>query len=271
MGVRRIVNKMTMKEVVCLLYRARESFFSVQAEVVVRIVTHFWKKAHEIYDAERGVKSSTVWLYVPGLGNIARVTSFRKKLSLSKHGERTWTEKLWIKKPSQWRKEVDNGFIVINGDWWWVFHSIPKPRIYTNKLPIGYEKYAQPVEFVDVGPKSVEQAISEEPWLDPAWLLAYYNIEFVDEEVYLNRSALKVRALPKVPMKARGPEVPFCEADELEVWIDKERGVLLSLSAKSQTSEYEQIQIRKLEFDIPIEEALFTFPHDLKGKLYVVK
>ncbi len=101
--------------------------------------------------------------------------------------------------------------------------------------------------------------VNEVPLLDPAFLLASHEFEPGADVQYLGREALPVRAVPR-----KGKEVardPFFwgGADDYELLVDKERGVLLRYAARLREQEVAIAAVEHVVFDAPIPDDVFAF------------
>ncbi|MCX7844009.1 MAG: hypothetical protein N2507_01385 [Candidatus Bipolaricaulota bacterium] len=89
-----------------------------------------------------------------------------------------------------------------------------------------------------------------------------------EETLWAGRAALRVRARPKggrPPFPSR-----FFDADEVVLWMDQERGVVLRYQLWAQGRLFQVIEARAVEFDLPLPEELFAFPPDVKGPVLLL-
>jgi outer membrane lipoprotein-sorting protein len=263
-----------INEIVWLLYKARDNFTNVYAEFTYRFKPEIHRIACERYAAQKPKGSIGLWWRRFGLADIINALTHFKRTggqTVNNKKETVCVWKIWLKRPSQWRSEQVYGqnrsIFIINGDWWfWWFYGSRRLELHTNRIPSAYKKRAKVLKTPVGITTDVEEAISKELWLDPSPLLAYHILEPIGKVTYLGREAIKVRALHKKPAHELFPE-----ADDLEIWVDKERGVLLYYSAKFQGEIYAEAQVKEIIFDQHIDETVFSFPADVEGKLYLVK
>jgi hypothetical protein len=136
--------------------------------------------------------------------------------------------------------------IAVAGTWW---HLRPDGTAMTNA---GEEEPAQ----MSVGGEL-------EPLLEP-WSLAGALVLDADVEpaTAIGREALRARARPR-PGDDRHDgwrlHAIGWGADEYELVVDRERGVLLRAAARLGGEEFQVMEIEAIEFDAPIADAVFVF------------
>lgn len=95
--------------------------------------------------------------------------------------------------------------------------------------------------------------------LRPRHLLAALDLEVTGRSRLLGRAVIIVRGRPRPSTDRRGPG-PLMGADEVELAVDEERGVLLRLEARFDGAPYRRIVVTTVAFDEDLDGALFAFP-----------
>jgi hypothetical protein len=98
--------------------------------------------------------------------------------------------------------------------------------------------------------------------LDPACLVGLLDLEPRGRARRAGRNALRVLARPRRPTGGRDAwdiEALGEGADEYELEIDAERGVLLRLEARRDGLPFSIVEAEQIEFDEPIAAELFTY------------
>lgn len=93
--------------------------------------------------------------------------------------------------------------------------------------------------------------------LDTAMLSARFHLEAVGRRVVAGRRTVVVEGRPANP-RTVAPMGPLRGADQLELAVDVERGVLLSLVATLDDVPYFRLEIDDVAFDEPIDDDLFA-------------
>jgi hypothetical protein len=108
----------------------------------------------------------------------------------------------------------------------------------------------------------VERLVDEQPFLDPSFLLSTHILHVEGSTTHAGREAIRVKAIPRKSKETLAPEPFWVEADEYELLVDKERGILLRYSAKLDGHEYAADAAESVVFDELIPESVFSFTHD---------
>jgi outer membrane lipoprotein-sorting protein len=149
---------------------------------------------------------------------------------------------LWHERPARWRIEHsqtnDTTLTVVDGDSWWLYS--PSMGAVTNDGDPGH---------------SVGRA--GEHLLDPSELIPAHDFEVLGRAEMAGRSCIVVRARPR-PLDHGFHGAPP-GADELELLVDAERGVLLRQAARIEGEEYHVSEVLEIEFDLDIEPETFRF------------
>lgn len=170
--------------------------------------------------------------------------------------------RVWLQKPSRWRYESqevgrESAISIISGDYWWYYDPTDN-TLDTNVVPKGSGLHIRKSRIpLSDNLTSIESAIKEMPSLDPAFLLATHTLHLMGGAVHVGREALRVRAVPR--RRELIGDSFFWDADEYELLVDKERGILLRYSAKLDGQEYAVVSAESVVFDEPIPESTFSF------------
>lgn len=182
--------------------------------------------------------------------------------------EMTCHWQIWWRKPACWREDTqpsgEGKNIRIICDDRWLFYSAADQRLSTNTLPAGsphrqrIQRMRRPRGAAHIRP-SVEEAVNAVPLLDPSFLLASHDLEPVADIRFVEREALQVRAVFR-----RGKELacdPFfwSGADDYELLVDKERGILLRYAARLGEQEVAVAAVEHVVFDAAIPDDVFVF------------
>ena len=152
--------------------------------------------------------------------------------------------KCWIELPDRFREEGPEHVTVQNGDHWYTRH--PALGVATNE---------------DDPDRTITVADTLRHWIDPAPVLPLLRLAVEGAGSVAGRSALRARA---VPADGRGddPELGwlgYC-ADEWELLVDAERGVLLSTTARVSGEPFRTGEALHITFDEVFDESLFAVP-----------
>lgn len=242
---------MDRDRLVVLLYNAYESFSSIEA--LFRYT----------------LNSDLMGLAWERSGGAFHRRQTDPKVNKVKHYE--WH--VWHRKPNCWRfenKEQNKPLRinVINGEAWWL--STPNGELWTNVPPnkgrYSIEKNALPSPHYT----QVEYAIQEMPFLYPSFLLAMNLIIPMNSTNHAGREAIRIRAIPR---KNRGTALDdfWSIADEYDLLVDKEKGILLRYSAKLDGQEFAIASADFVLFDQQIPDSVFCLFPEPKMKIKVFK
>ncbi len=172
--------------------------------------------------------------------------------------------RLWIDNPSRFRQEIAtrapfSGPIVflLNGDIWW--QGYPSGVTVTNspkeQIPCGAEVkvLSRPVR---PDYKNAEYAILSQISLEPSWLISGLRMEPVGRMRYVGRETIRVQA---EPVQESDGWYWWKGADEYELLIDAERGILLRIEARRQGEGFAGVEVMDIEFDVSIPDSAFSF------------
>lgn len=94
--------------------------------------------------------------------------------------------------------------------------------------------------------------------IDPSFLLASHDILPLDEQLFLDRAVIHAQLVPRKG-KDYGFESYFWHStDEIDIWIDKERGTLLKYELKVNGYVFAYSTISKITFDSHIPDSIFS-------------
>ena len=230
----------SIAEVVGLLYSARNSFSTVRASM------RQW--FHDQGDREEG-----------GTASASRVEKTGSTLTIEVDSQ------LWIGNPTRFRQEIttrgspgDPTAYLLNGDTWWEYYSsgfvgtnAPREQI---PVEVDVTVRSEPVHPMY---EDAEYAIISQTPLDPSWLISGLWMEPGSRLRYAGREAIRVQAKP---IQEDNSEWYWWEgADEYELLVDVERGILLRIEARRHGKGFAGIEVTQIEFDVPIPEETFVF------------
>lgn len=246
---------MHLPDLLHLLYTAHHSFTTIQVAWRYRYQVEALAEMQARWAAQRGPKSVQP-LWAKGAGGVQSPS------------ERTMQWHIWWRKPDCWRDETElNGLgkniRVICQDRW-SFYSAAGQKLSTNTLPDGPQhqqrilRGRQPPGAGQIRPE-VEEAVNEVPLLDPAFLLASHELEPGADVQYAGREALQVRAIARKGRDVARDPFFWGGADDYELLVDKERGVLLRYAARLRGEEIAVAAVEHVVFDAPIPDDVFVF------------
>lgn len=174
--------------------------------------------------------------------------------------------RLWLVRPSRWRSEFDTPYgrvanIMRDGVWW----SSHVPETWPRQTWRARVDHALKRAGASLrGSPTLVGRRPRQPFATlfwPAALLEEFSWTAVSEDNWHGRSVSVLRCT-----SAGLDDTPLpVGADEYEVWLDQERGVLLRAVARSGSSEMGMIEMMDIVFDVPIDDAVFTAPHPGAG------
>jgi len=237
---------MKLGELLELLYSAYDRFQTIQID---------WQYQYDEASLNR-VQERWAAQFPPGSVGILRSSLGADS---ERHGEVRVYRKLWWRKPACWRSEEQiegrgNSITVLCDGVWWAAGSTGV--LYTNAPPKAPGVPVIQSEY----PPPLEDLIRAVPLLDPAFLLATHQLELVAEAVYANRPALQVRATYKKGKHRIHEAFFWASADEYDLLVDKEYGVLLRYAALLDGREFAVASVDQIRIDQPIPNEVFAFP-----------
>ena len=223
--------------VVSLLYGAQSGFTTVSAS------TRRWYKVEE--EKRRG------WLL--------RLEKTGRLLTKGDYRIRFWAEP-----PSRFRQERarhdsrETSVVVIDGEVWW--SSLSSKSVITNARMDQIDDSANvsvPKEAVGMEYQDAEDAILSQITLNPSWLISGLWMEPIGRRRYIDRAAIRVWG---EPIEEENSDWYWWDgADEYQLLIDAERGVLLRIGVFRNGEEFAGAEVTSIEFDRPIPDEIFRF------------
>jgi hypothetical protein len=105
---------------------------------------------------------------------------------------------------------------------------------------------------------TLEDRIDDIPLLDPSFLLTSHTLRPLANIVHAGRDAVQVQAVYRKGKSRIYEPMFWATADEYELLVDKERGVLLRYAAKLEGQEFAVATVNHLVFDEPIADTIFS-------------
>lgn len=179
--------------------------------------------------------------------------------------------RVWWQKPSCWRDEyeiIGHGRIirVIRGDKKWIFDSM-RGVVYTNVAPLQGSGYAKKK---DAHLQSIEDMLNEIAIISPSFLISSHELQIEDEIRYLDREAIRVHAIYIRGKTICQDKFFWSIADEYEIVVDKERGILLYYAAKFRDQKIAEASVKEVAFDESLSEELFSITVEPSIRVYLV-
>ena len=154
----------------------------------------------------------------------------------------TAESRVWMIPPDRIREESEGAVTVQRGSHWWMRH--PAFGEDTNDGAPG---------------RAITIAETVRPWVDPAPVLALLELSVLDTAQVAGHPALALRATARDGI---GADVGlawlgFC-ADEWELLVHAQRGVVLGTTARYQGEPFRIGEAVEIAFDEPLDDSLFT-------------
>ena len=152
--------------------------------------------------------------------------------------------KCWIQLPDRFREEGPDHVIVQAGDRWYTRH--PALGVATNE---------------DDPDRTITVADTLRHWIDPAPVFPLLSLSVEGEGSVAGRRALRGRAVP-ADGSGDDPELAWLGlcADEWELLVDAERGVILATTARVNGEPFRIGEALRITFDEAFDESLFAVP-----------
>jgi len=168
-------------------------------------------------------------------------------VSIGVEGERPATSEeltcLWVERPDRVRVEVEVEYLrtqVRNGGKLWVRMG-------------EWGTIEQDVEGAE-GEVGEHGAV-----LNPLGLAPGLEFELLGAGVVAGREGTRVRATPRESDEHFGFGLGAAGADEFELVVDRERGILLRSEARLRGEPFEIVEVAEVAFDEPLERGLFVY------------
>lgn len=162
--------------------------------------------------------------------------------------ERTW--RVWHEKPHRWRQEIepaayntDTEYRVINGDEFWYYHPEHGPR----HAVATQSAWGPEFEISHVFDPSVSHLELE-----------HLELEVAGQTVVAGRESILVRAVKPGGWGDYQPEPLWWGADDYELAVDAERGVLLRLALRLEGRAFDVTEVLEISYDEAFQEGTFA-------------
>ena len=239
---------MTLKDLLERLYTAHDNFTSIQVA---------WQYS---YQADRMDEVLGNWEARHPPGSVTRLTA--SKGASKTEREYQILKRVWWQKPSCWREEqLFDGEptvtkIICYGQFW-TFDAVHRKLLTNVALQGKYTRRGRPSGQTYI--PTIEDAVAAVPLLDPSFLLASHALQPLEETAHAGRAAVKVRAVYQKGKDLIPEPFFWAAADEFELLVDVERGILLRYEARWRGNAYAVSSIDSIVFDEPIPEKVFSF------------
>lgn len=238
---------MELRDLLELLYTARNRFVSIQVTWDYWILTDIMQEVRERWVAQ----------HPPGSVSVLKTKS-EKEIQTRK--AITVNRRVWWQKPSCWRYEEQtegkNPIIKIHcKGQWWIFDSANK-KLYTNVRSERSNSLIQ-TSKPSLAP-TLEDFLKDVPIIDPSFLLFSHDFQIGEEAVHAGREAIWIKATSRKGRDVNWDAFFWASADGYEFLVDKERGILLRYAAKFRDQEFAVASVENLIFDEVINESVFS-------------
>jgi hypothetical protein len=235
-----------LKSLVELLYTAHQRFTSLQVS---------WRYH---YDLQGMQIAEQRWVDMNPPGSVAMLSSLVAPATHSTYV----LKRLWWQKPDCWREEQQSGenqhsttTILCRGEWW--SFSSGEDTVYTNTAPA--EKHIRSGMRIEKGhPPDLQQLIMGVPLLDPSFLLTSHALKIVSVHEHAGREVVQVSAVYEKRQEYLYEPFFWATADEYQLLIDAEYGILLRYAATLDGREYAVSSVEHIVFNAPIPPEIFV-------------
>jgi hypothetical protein len=148
-----------------------------------------------------------------------------------------------VQKPSRVRVEYGEYVLVVDGDRWWEKGLRFGPVTGQNEGIVKGKLELDHVAFM----------------LDPSYFAGMDALSAVGLDSVAGRAALRVKSAARTePAAPLYPGIGWASfGPEFELWIDAERGILLRTAERFRGRDYQVVELRNVEFDVPMTEGVF--------------
>lgn len=242
---------MERRDLLELLYTARERYTSLQVA---------WQYH---YDDDAMKRVLERWSAQQPPGSTAAVHAEAASAPPAQRRSTTLRRRVWWQKPGCWRDEMDTTTggsmqTILCDDQWWSFLS-GTGTLYTNVTPLDQWKRLGLHDVRTATPPTLESRIDDVPLLDPSFLLASHALEPLETVQHVGRKAVRVRATYRKGKDRLYESIFWATADEYELWVDAEYGILLRYSATLAGHEFAVASVDHVVFNAAIPDDVFTF------------
>lgn len=225
----------TLGELIHLMQTARTRYLSLEAEI------RNWFRLDLMVEsmrreATRRPHGSMVVMHFSDEGKESEANEVEAQ-------ENEALSRIWVERPDRWREEILSPTSQLR------FRNAREAWIEPHDGTLHREEYPD----IDIQP-------AETVW-DPALLIAELWLEPLARTVLLGREAIEVRARPRPTFRPGGEHFLMVdEADEYELTVDRERGLVLRLASLIQGEVMELLEVTELHLDRPLDSGLFIRP-----------
>lgn len=222
----------SLGEVLARLHGARDSFSTLRGTV------RLW------HDARRTNEAWQRWMSRQSPGSVSDLTGPQKSVAPQPSEQ---VVRLWMAKPWRWRVEREQpsqaspGLTVIDGPVWWIWDG--QSQAVTNEGSATQETRGGGLDRALV------------VMLDPAPILSALFLRIVGEGRQAGRDGLRVVGTPRNDLD----DVLWPGADEYDLLVDAERGILLRSVAHLGDTAYAGNEFLEVAFDEDLPPDIFTF------------
>ena len=243
---------MELRDLLVLLYQARDKVATIQAT---------WRYGID-NDILSIMQQQLMGQYPKGslaalISTSAEEGNYTPKTTVSK--------RVWWQKPGCWRDEEqleshgNNITILCNGDWYGM--NSQSGALYTNAVLSEEQRSRLGRREIKAGiPPSLEERIDSVVFIDPAFLLTSHNLLPTGDVIHAGRNAVRVQATYRKNASRIYKSFFWTTADEYELLVDKEYGILLRYAARLNGREFAVSAVEQVIFDEIISEKIFSFP-----------
>jgi hypothetical protein len=107
---------------------------------------------------------------------------------------------------------------------------------------------------------TLEQCVSQMPLLGGSGLTQGWMLELLEQQTFVGRSVIRVRAMWQ-PGAASFGHWPYIH--HYDLLVDLAYGIVLRCAARAENSEVAVLAVRAVEFDKPIDDAVFSYDPSL--------
>lgn len=243
---------MLLADLLQLLYTAHRRYTTIQVSWRYWYQVEALNEIRERWVAQHGSRSVQLLKTAGGIG-------------IPNPSEMTTQWQVWWRKPDCWRDDTELGgqgknIRIICGNRW-SFYSGASQKLFTNTQPDGLlPQRIQKSRHPPTGQISqIEEVVNEVPLLDPAFLLASHNLELIADVRFAEREALQVRAVFRKGKEMAHDPCFWGGADDYELLVDKERGILLRYAARLGEQDVAVAAVEHVVFDAAIPDDVFVF------------
>ncbi|MFC1464753.1 MAG: hypothetical protein ACFLMY_07890 [Candidatus Brachytrichaceae bacterium NZ_4S206] len=238
-----------------LLYTAHKRFSSVH------VAWRYWYRVGSLNEAV------TRWSAQCPYGSVSMLKSAESSTRQGEEDEREMTIhwRIWFQKPTFWRSEYqpegrqDAILRIRDGQHWWLFDPARNHAV-TNVRPSGGGFHIREShESASAYAIRMEDVLNDVPLLDPSFLLASHDLRVIGDDIHAGRQAIRVQAFFRTGKQVGCDPLFWSTADDYELLVDKERGILLRYAARLKGKAFAIASVEEVVYDLTIPQHVFTF------------